>query len=337
MIRRGPALLAAGAAAAVWEVRRRGDARAIAADPLRARLDRIPEGREVEITTSDGTRLHAEVHGPDGAPTVVLVHGWTCSTLFWTLQIQDLVAAGLRVVAYDLRGHGRSDRPASGDYATERFGEDLAAVLEHVLGDGERAVVAGHSLGAMTIVALASEHPDVVRERVAAAALLNTGVGDLVSESLIVRAPASVTSVLGRVLLEAQTPIPKHSTPVSHRVVRHVALCSAAPPAAVAFTERLVGDCRNDVRAGVGATLTRLELREGLQQLDVPTLVLAGADDRLTPPVHAERMAEQLPQVAELCVLEATGHMAPIERDHEVTPRLAALAEAHLGATLATA
>lgn len=331
MRRRTPVLVAAGALAAAWERARRADDRAIEADPLRERLDVVPEGRAVEVVSADGTRLHAEVHGPDGAPTVVLVHGWTCASAFWTLQVQDLVAEGLRVVTFDLRGHGRSERPEARDYAMERFAEDLVAVLDATLADGEQAVVAGHSLGAMTIAAVGLEQPEAVG-RMAAVALLNTGVGDLLSESLVVKAPPTVTEVVGRVVLEATAPIPRRSTPISFRIVRHVALCPAASPAAVAFSERLVGECRADVRGGVGGTLSRLELVEGLHALDVPTLVLAGADDRLTPPVHAERMAEALPHVDEHVVLERTGHMAPLERDQEVTSRLLALVRANLSA-----
>lgn len=328
-MRRAP-LVVLGAAAAAWEARRRADVRAIRRDPLDARLRARPEGEALVVTAPDGTRLHAEVHGPADGPTIVLTHGWTCAAGFWTLQIQDLVADGARVVAWDLRGHGRSERPAGGDFAVERFAEDLAAVIEATVPAGERAVLAGHSLGAMTIVALAGEAPEVVRERVAAAALLNTGVGDLVTESLLMRAPARVKPRLGRAILEARTPLPRRSTPISHRMVRYVALCKDAPAAAVDFSERLSMGCRHDVRGGVGATLTRLELREALASLDVPTLVLAGGADRLTPPVHAERMAEALPQVVELCILDRTGHMAPLERDAEVTRRLRALVSEHL-------
>ncbi|WP_205699612.1 alpha/beta fold hydrolase [Conexibacter sp. SYSU D00693] len=335
-MRRAP-LVAAGALGAVWEVRRRADRRAIARDPLAARLAVRPRGEEVEVVSADGTRLHAELHGPDGAPVVVLTHGWTCSSQFWTLQVQDL-ATDHRVVVWDLRGHGASAEPEGRDFAMERFAEDLEAVLDAAVGpDGRAALVAGHSMGAMTIVAWAAERQGRVRERVDAAALLNTGVGDLVSESLVARVPVRMKPLAGRVLLTARTPMPKRTTPISHRAVRHVALCRAASPAAVDFSERLSMDCRPHVRAGAGATLERLDIAHGLEALDVPTLVVAGADDRLTPPVHAERMAERLPHVVEHVVLARTGHMGPLERDREVTQRLRALVADHARAGSAAA
>lgn len=74
-----------------------------------------------------------EVHGAEGAPAVVLSHGWTCSTAFWAAQIRDL-ARDHRVVAYDQRGHGRS--PAAAAYSTTALADDLAAVLEAALAPG---------------------------------------------------------------------------------------------------------------------------------------------------------------------------------------------------------
>ncbi|WP_158102180.1 alpha/beta fold hydrolase, partial [Streptomyces glaucescens] len=100
----------------------------------------------------DGARLHVEVHGPESAPPVVLIHGWTCSTAFWAAQIRAL-AAGHRVIAYDQRGHGRS--PASRSCSTDALADDLEAVLAATLAPGEKAVLAGHSMGGMTVLAAA--------------------------------------------------------------------------------------------------------------------------------------------------------------------------------------
>ena len=71
------------------------------------------------VTTSDGVRLNVETTGPADAPvTVLLVHGWTCSTRAWHNQVEELPrilgADGVRVVSYDHRGHGRSDAAPAG-------------------------------------------------------------------------------------------------------------------------------------------------------------------------------------------------------------------------------
>lgn len=312
---------AAGAAVgtAAWETWRWFDERAIARDPQHAVLSRPLRGEPFEVRSADGIRLAGEAFGPQDAPALVLVHGWTCARRFWTYQVHAF-SEHHRVIAYDLRGHGQSGAHDRCDFSTEALADDLQAVLEATLPDGQRAVLVGHSLGAMSIVAWAGRHPERVHERAAGAALLNSGVGDLVSESLIVRMPGvlgSVRSAVGRALLSADAEIPP-ATPVSRRIVRYVALSGAASPAQVELTQQLVLDCRRDVRAGCGRTLSRLDLQHAIAHLDLPTLVLAGKDDRLTPPSHAERLAAELPDLAEHVELDRVGHMAPIEAPHEV-------------------
>lgn len=321
-------LLALGAAAAAWEVQRRIDKARIAADPERERLDAPLAGRRVPVVSDDGTELHAEVFGPEEAPTVVLVHGWMETLRFWTNQIQEL-SRGLRVVAFDLRGHGRSAAPVGRDYSTDAFAGDLGAVLRGCVPAGERTVVAGHSLGAMTLVAWAGNEPGEVERRLAAAALINTGLGDLITESLVLQAPGGLDRVhqqVGRLVLSAPVPIPTSPTPISSRVLRHLVLGPEATPAQVAFCERMLLKTRREVRAAAGATLSKLDLMESVASLDVPTAVVAGERDRLTPPSHAKRLAEALPRLAAHVELPGIGHMAPVEAPRAVSERIAELA-----------
>src|SRR5258708_16805987 len=109
------AALAAGLGVTALELQHRADLRAIAADPENAELTRELHGRALEVMSTDGIRLHAEVFGPDGAPTIVLAHGWLCALDFWHYQLRDL-AGEFRVVAYDQRGHGRSEAPRDGHF-----------------------------------------------------------------------------------------------------------------------------------------------------------------------------------------------------------------------------
>src|SRR5450631_2964444 len=177
--------IAAGAAAAAYSSQR-AHARRIAADPENAFLSDPPVGRPLAIRSADGTELHAEVFGREDAPTLVLAHGWTENLTYWAYQIREL-APELRIVAYDLRGHDRSARAVDGDYSPARFGEDVEAVLAAAVPPGERAVIAGHSLGARSSAAFAEHHD--VQARVRAAALLNTGVDHLLADSQLIRVP----------------------------------------------------------------------------------------------------------------------------------------------------
>jgi pimeloyl-ACP methyl ester carboxylesterase len=313
----------AGALAAGIALQRRFKKR-IAEDPEREVLADPPEGRPLEVRSPDGTVLHAELFGPDDGITVVLAHGWTESLQYWIYQIRSLSERGLRVVAYDLRGHGDSQPAANDDYSIARFGEDLEAVLSAAVPDEREVVVAGHSLGAMAIAAWAENHD--VHRRVGAAALINTGVGDLVAEQLLVPVPSIAQAVNRTVALHGflgnRTPLPRFSTPLTAAAIRYIAFGPAATPAQVAFFERELIACPPDVRANVGMALSELELHDAMPRLDVPTIVIGGENDRLTPPAHARRIAEMLPRLKRLLVLDDTGHMAPLERPEAVTDAL---------------
>jgi pimeloyl-ACP methyl ester carboxylesterase len=322
LVRLGAAAGVAAAAGAGFVLQRR-HTRRIAADPERAILEAPLEGRALTVTSSDGTDLHVELFGAEGAPTLVLVHGWTEALRYWVYEIRRL-SAQFRIVAYDLRGHGRSGRAPGGDYSLARFGEDLEAVLMATVPDGERAVVAGHSLGGMAIAAWAEHHE--VSPRVSATALLFTGIGGLVGGQLLVHVPrfgqALADPVARYGFLGARGSLPRISTPVSYAAIRYVAFGPTATPAQVAFFERMLVACPADVRARAGLAMQDMDLYHVLPRLTVPTLVMAGEADRLTPPTHARRIAEELPHLFELVVLPETGHMGPLERPDEVCDAL---------------
>jgi pimeloyl-ACP methyl ester carboxylesterase len=328
------AILAAGVggvtlAAAGWAAQQRADRRAIQEDPKGEPLFAEFGGRRTTVAAEDGTQLAVQSFGPDDAPTIVLVHGWTCASQFWKLQIPGL-SADRRVVAYDLRGHGDSERARSGDYSIQAFGSDLERVLSECVPEGERALLVGHSLGAMTVISWAGMHPELVDERVSAAVLVNAGVGDLVSESLVMdRIPDRLPRLqraASEGVLRARAPLPAFSGPATYRLMRYAVVGPDASPAETAFCERLVLSCPASVRGAVGGTLSALDLQTALEQLRVPTLLIAGELDRLTPPRHAQLMAAALPDVLDVIEIPRSGHMSPVEFPDEVTGLLAKLA-----------
>jgi pimeloyl-ACP methyl ester carboxylesterase len=332
-MRRSTIAAAAGASAAVaasWFGTRALDRRRVHADPEYDRINAPLHGRVVPVTAADGTSLHVEVFGPDGVPTIIVTHGWTCALRFWTYQIQDLTPE-FRVVAWDLRGHGRSARAATGDYSIDAFGDDLQAVLEATVPEGERAVLAGHSMGGMTIVAWAGRHPDEVQRRAASVALVSTGMGDLMSEALVVRTPERFKPVSTKVaqrVFSLPTPLPKSPSPLAYRGIRYTALSRVATPAQVEFSERLVIDCNPRVRADCAATLSRLDLYRSVASVTVPTIVMVGETDRLTPPWHANKLNETLPDPTELIAVPRYGHMLPLEAHEDVSGAVRHLATA---------
>ncbi|AZK94526.1 alpha/beta fold hydrolase [Streptomyces tsukubensis] len=284
--------------------------------------------RDPRITTAesaDGTALHIEIHGPGDAPALVLSHGWTCSTRFWDAQIRAL-SADFRVVVYDQRGHGRTPM---GRVSTGVLADDLEAVLRTVLAPGEQAVVAGHSMGAMTIVAAAGR-PALI-EHAAALLLCSTAASHLVEECTVLpgRRGGPRTRATRAVL---RSPLPLGPvTPLGLPVLRRVALSPAATRAQVAACARIVHACPRIPRAAWAQVLETLDLTESVRVLDLPAVVLVGSADRLTPPVHSHRLAANLPDCRGLVVLDGAGHMTPVERPDDVTAQLRSLVAQFLG------
>lgn len=337
--RRAAPLIAAATAAtaAGWTAIRRADQRRVEQDPEHEFLFSPLEGEAHPVRSPDGTVLHAEVFGPAGAPTIVLVHGWMCRMEFWKYQLRDL-GEEFRVVAYDQRGHGRSGAAANDNYSIEALAADFQAVLETLVPQGERVVAAGHSMGAMTMVAWAGEYPGEVAERLSGAVLVNTGMGDLISETLIVRLPTPlgrVKQTVGRQVLSTKLPIPSAPTPLVSRAVRYVAASRHAGPACVAFVHDMVLECPGETRGACGNTMSRMEIHDAIAHLDVPTIVLGGTDDRLTPIAHVDRMAAELPNLVEDVHIERSGHMSPLERPEIVTRQIRRLAQPSLRAVAA--
>ncbi|MFF5534036.1 alpha/beta fold hydrolase [Streptomyces cinerochromogenes] len=273
--------------------------------------------RTLTAVSADGARLHVEVHGPENAPPVVLSHGWTCSTAFWAAQIREL-AADHRVIAYDQRGHGRS--PASPACTTQALADDLEAVLAATLAPGEKALVVGHSMGGMTVMAAAGRPR--FRDHAAAVLLCSTGSSRLVAEARVVplRAGRARTWITGRVL-GSRAPLGP-VTPLAMRVLKYATMGAGSAPDRVEACARIVHACPRAVRHAWSAVLAGLDLDHDVRQLHPPTAVVQGTDDRLTPPVHARALAAALPHCVGVTELPGIGHMTPIEAPEPVTGRI---------------
>ncbi|MEV5972568.1 alpha/beta fold hydrolase [Streptomyces sp. NPDC051921] len=286
----------------------------------------------LKATSADGSRLHVEVHGRADAPAVVLAHGWTCSTRFWDAQIRDL-AADHKVIAYDQRGHGDSPVPAAGGkgYSTEALADDLEAVLAATLGPGERAVLAGHSMGGMTLMA-AARRP-AFRQHAAAALLCSTGPARLTAEALVVPLrPGRLRTRLTRSVLGSKAPLGP-VTPVSKRLLRYGTMGPGAAPDRVDACARIVQACPRGARYGWSQVLAGLDLESEVRELRLPVAVLVGDVDRLTPPVHSRAMAAALPHCTGLVELAGAGHMTPVEAPEAVTAQIRELTLTYLGVT----
>uniref|UniRef100_UPI003C7DFCAC alpha/beta fold hydrolase n=1 Tax=unclassified Streptomyces TaxID=2593676 RepID=UPI003C7DFCAC len=283
--------------------------------------------RELSVVSADGARVHVELHGPEDAPAVVLAHGWTCNTRFWDAQVRDL-AVDHRVVVYDQRGHGRSPEAGPGGYSTRALADDLEAVLKATLEPGRKAVLGGHSMGGMTLMAAAGRA--AVREHGAAVLLCSTGSSRLTAESLVLplRAGALRTRLTAAVL-GARAPLGPVNA-VSKVILKYATMGRGSAPERVDTCARIVHACPRGARVAWGHVLAELDLEAQVRELRLPTAVIAGTEDRLTPPVHARAVEAALPHSLGLTELAGMGHMTPVEAPEVVTAKLRELVASYV-------
>jgi pimeloyl-ACP methyl ester carboxylesterase len=281
----------------------------------------------MQATSRDGVRLNIEVHGPQdaGVPNVVLIHGNVCSIPFWAPVIRAL-RDDLRVVVYDQRGHGGSDIPGDDGYSTEALADDLAAVLEQTIPAGEKAVLAGHSMGGIAIMAAAPR--ESVLSRVSGALLASTGCADLIAGALIIPfggfLPLHAVAVQQWVLTSAVPLGPV--TPLSKAVLRYMTLGPGASAELEAVNADIIHASDRRARAAWGHVMATLDITDSARRLDVPAHVLVGTADLLTPPAHARRLAELLPRCDGVTQLPGIGHMTPLEAPQVVAELIRKLA-----------
>ncbi len=296
----------------------------------------LPPSRTVPVRSPDGTRLHTEVFGPEDGYPIVLAHGITCAIRVWAYQIAEL-ATEYRVIAFDHRGHGRSGIPRRGGYGLGHLAADVDAVLEATLAPGERAVIAGHSMGGMAIAAWSDRCRHKVGRRADAVALINTTTGDLLREVrlLPVPAPFAPVRVLGaRALVNTfgSFDVPPAVRRATREMISMLAVGSDAEPEVGALIYQLFNATSPAGRGGCGKALVdALQRRHiNLAGLTVPTLVIGSERDRLTPLIQSRRIAEAAPNLVDLVVLPG-GHCSMLERPAEVNRELRALAEMMAG------
>lgn len=271
----------------------------------------LPEGDDLTVETRDGAELAARVAGSPDGPLVVLAHGWSQDRRIWGAVGKRLVARGHRVVLYDQRGHGASTIGDEG-LTMAALGADVADVLAAV--DARDAVLAGHSMGGMAAQAFALEHPDVLRQRVAALAIVSSACDGMSKVNRVTGAftghavsdRALALSIVAPLLVRKSVGRRPH---LDHlRAVRD--LFVATPP---------------PVRRQLRRAINGMDFSERLRTISVPVFILAGRRDKITPFDRSARIAELID--ADLRVFDDHGHMLPWEAPDDLAEVLADLGQ----------
>ncbi|MFF7856071.1 alpha/beta fold hydrolase [Streptomyces sp. NPDC007904] len=313
-------------------------------------------GTPCKAYADDGTELYYEVDDLDPDPattparrrrlfgrksptpvTVVFSHGYCLNQDSWHFQRAALRGV-VRTVHWDQRSHGRSARGAAqverGEPVTiEQLGRDLKAVIDAAVPDGP-IVLVGHSMGGMTVMALADQYPELVRERVLGVALVGTSSGRLgeVNFGLPVAGVNAVRRILPGVLkaLGQRADLVEKgrraTADLFAGVVKRYSFASRdVDPAVTRFAERMIESTPIDVVAEYYPAFNDHDKTEALAHFaDLPVLVLAGVQDLVTPSEHSEAIAGLLPG-AELVLVPDAGHLVMLEHPEVVTDRLADL------------
>ncbi|MFF8385775.1 alpha/beta fold hydrolase [Streptomyces kanasensis] len=272
--------------------------------------------------------------------TVVFSHGYCLNQDSWHFQRAALRGL-VRTVHWDQRSHGRSGRGVAQGGAdgtpvsVDQLGRDLRAVIDAAAPEGPLVLV-GHSMGGMTIMALADQYPDLVRDRVAGVAFVGTSSGRLaeVTFGLPVAGVNAARRVLPGVLRALGTRPElvergrRATADLFAGVVRRYSFGTReVDPAVARFAERMIEATPIDVVAEFYPAFAEHDKADALAVLaaaGVPVLALAGGRDMVTPGSHTEAIAALLPE-AELVVVPDGGHLVMLEHPETVTAHLAAL------------
>ncbi|HEY5173920.1 MAG TPA: alpha/beta fold hydrolase, partial [Acidimicrobiia bacterium] len=257
----------------------------------------------------DRGTIYVVERGNELDPPIVLSHGVTLSVRTWFHQLEDLPKEGFRAIAFDHRGHGRSVLGEEG-HSLENLARDVKTVLEGL--DLHGAVLVGHSLGGVAVQSFVTRFAEVAAERVAGIVLLST----------LAYTPFGSRSTRTKARLERiskRTPDAQWlwDAPNLGFLAARLGFGKNPRPSHVELVRTMMAECPPETRRDAPRVLVGLDLTRALPNVRIPTLVIGGTADVLTPPFEARRIAGLIPD-ARLELLRDGGHMLMLERTDEL-------------------
>ncbi len=285
------------------------------------------------LALEDGVELYVEIDEPRPATpypglTMIFVHGYALNLDCWHFQ-RKAFGGLVRSVWYDQRAHGRSGRGEQESQSIDQCGTDLAEVIEAVAPDGP-VVLVGHSMGGMTMLALADQRPDLFDDRVVGVALLNT------SSRGLDRVPLGLPLRAGGVVLKAAPALVsalaqrpglvdrgrRAGSDLASLFTRYYSFATPVPPGLVDFTSSMLGATPLSVISDFLPDFDTYDKHDAAPVLQAcETLILGSEQDLMTPVTHTHALAHQIPG-AHVTILDPAGHLAMLEHPDRVNTEL---------------
>jgi pimeloyl-ACP methyl ester carboxylesterase len=293
------------------------------------------DGEEMTVRADDGLPLHVQLCGSADAPvTAIFCHGYALNADVWYYQRAGFCGR-VRCVFPDQRSHGRSGRSEPELVSIDQLGADLHEVLMATVPDDQPVVLVGHSMGGMTIMALADQHPELFGGKVIGAVLINTAAATVdpvtwlpapLRPAARLAVPSMMTGASKGVIAGVVERGRRSASDIAFLGTRHLAFGDPkTSPTVVDFLERIIRATPIDVIADFYVALVGHEKRHALKVLgNVPVLVLAGDKDRLVDPGLSDGIASSI-RDAELMRIAGAGHVVILERPEEVNEAIAKL------------
>jgi non-heme chloroperoxidase len=258
-----------------------------------------------------GLRLHVREWGPASGPPILLIHGWSQSHLCWAGQYEGALAKDFRVVAFDLRGHGKSEAPLESEHYTDDdlWADDVAAIVERL--ELDRPVLVGWSYGTLLICDYVRKHGT---DRIGAIAFV---------EPVVKLGPAAFGTLIGPGFLEHFPDMTADDLATNIRGVRGFVRACLATSLPAAEIETAVA-WNVAVPAQIRANLAAREIDDDdvVRAIDVPLLVTQGREDRVVLPAMAEHVLATCPS-AEVSWYDGIGHVPHMEAPERFNRELA--------------
>lgn len=299
----------------------------------------------ITVVADDGVPLHAEIdeavpmvtrgrrakHAAPPPVTLVFIHGYSLNLDCWHFQ-RAAFRGGVKAVYYDQRSHGRSGRSPDGHSTIAQLGQDLKRVLDDLTHD-DPVVLIGHSMGGMTILSFAEQHPELFGTKVIGTVLMSTTAGGLdPGRILFPMLPAGLGSgIMKRVVgtlsrgHRAVDALRNRGHDLAMTVTDAYAFGTDVPDEQVEFVYDLLNQTPFDVIADFFPAFATLDTWHCCGTLStIPTAIICGTADKITAIGHSRKLHARI-QGSDLLECEGAGHMVNIERYTSVNHELEAL------------